>query len=57
MFQIFEKGQVVFFSFIAIKKNTHKKFFVILYLDRCIYKLQNHIYFGTAMDEVMEALF
>jgi hypothetical protein len=56
MFQIFEKGQVVF-SFIAIKKNTHKKFFVILYLDRCIYKLQNHIYFGTAMDEVMEALF
>lgn len=43
--------------FFAIRKNTHKKVFVILYLDKCIYILKNQIYFGTAMGEVIEPLF
>lgn len=47
----------LFPSSIAIRKKTHKKVFVILYLGRCIYILKNQISFGTAMGEIMEALF
>lgn len=43
--------------FFAIRKNTHKIVFVILYLDKCIYVLKNQTYFGTAMGEVIEPLF
>lgn len=46
----------LFSSLIAIRKNSSEKLFVILCLDSCIYTLENQVYFGTVMDEVMAAL-
>ena len=46
----------LFSSLIAIRKNSSEELFVILCLDSCIYTLENQVYFGTVMDEVMAAL-
>ena len=41
---------------LAIRRNTNEKLFVILHLDSFIYTLENQVYFGTVMDEVMADL-